>query len=207
MRHDPLNQPLLRLPVLLFVALTVFMLFPGSRDLIRLPYSGIETLNLVVQNIDPSSPNASKMIQRGDVIVSVDGERVRNYNHYRYLTSLNRNLSPQTYGLARDGASVSAEVEYAPVPSSIVHRKFGRILVGFTFLLTGLLVLLRRADAIGFLFSLNCTILCYLLSDRPVFPSPVLQIAAELFDDAVILFFPAVFCISFSCFQSERELL
>jgi len=205
MRHDPLNHPLLRLPVLLFVALTVFMLFPGSRDLVRLPYSGIETLNLVVQNIDPSSPNASKTIQRGDVIVSVDGKRVRNYNHYRYLTSLNRNLSPQTYALARDGANVSAEVEYVAVPSSIVHRQFGRILVGFTFLLTGLLVLLRRADAIGFLFSLNCTILCYLLSDRPVFPSPILQIAAELFDDAVILFFPAVFLHFFLVFPERAQ--
>ena len=203
MRHDPLHRPFLRFPVLLFVALAVFMQFPGSRDLLDVPYSGIETLNLVVQNIDPSSPNASKPIQRGDEIVSVGGERVRNYNHFRYLTSLNRGFSPQTYVLARNGDSVSVAVEYASVPSSIVHRRFGRILVGFTFLLTGLLVLLRRADSIGILFSLNCTILCYLLSDRPVFPSPLLQIAAELFDDAVILFFPAVFFHFFLVFPER----
>lgn len=203
MRHDRFQHPFLRFPILLFVLLTVLLQFPGARDLVRIPYSGIETRNLVVQNIDARSPNVSKGIERGHEIISVGGEPVRNYNHFRYLVSRNVDFTPQEYSVVRGADSVTVTVEYSPVPSSIVHRRFGHTLVGFTFLLTGLLVLLRRADSIGILFSLNCTILCYLLSSRPLYPTAALQLAGELFDDAVILFFPAVFLHFFLVFPER----
>jgi sigma-B regulation protein RsbU (phosphoserine phosphatase) len=189
--------------VLLFALVTVLLQFPGSRDLLEQPYSGIETLNVVVQNIDAKGPNASKPIERNDQILSVAGERVRSYNHLRALVSANKNFSPQEYVFVRGADSVIVQVSYGKIPSSIVHRRFGRILVGFTFLLTGLLVLLRRSDSIGILFSLNCTMLCYLLSERPVYPSPALQLAGELLDDGVMLAFPAVFLHFFMVFPER----
>jgi sigma-B regulation protein RsbU (phosphoserine phosphatase) len=205
MRHDRLHHPVLRFPILLFVLMTILLQFPGARDLVRLPYSGIETLNLVVQNVDPKSPNASTQIRRGDEIIAVAGEPVRNYNHFRYLVSRNAQFADQEYVVARGADTLAVNVVYAPVPSSIVHRRFGHTLVGFTFLLTGLLVLLRRADSTGILFALNCTALCYLLSNRALFPSPVLQLAGELFDDAVILFFPALFLHFFLVFPERAR--
>ena len=203
MHRRRLDRRFLRNPVLLFALVTVLLQFPGSRDLLEQPYSGIETLNLVVQNIDVNSPNASKPIRRNDEIVSVEGTRVRNYNHFRSLVSANRDFTPQEYVFLRGGDSVTVEISYTPIPSSIVHRRFGLILVGFTFLLTGLLVLLRRADSTGILFSLNCTMICYLLSDRPVYSQPALQLAGELFDDAVMLAFPAVFLHFFLVFPER----
>jgi sigma-B regulation protein RsbU (phosphoserine phosphatase) len=205
MHQRRLDRRFLRNPVLLFALITVLLQFPGSRDLLQQPYSGIETLNLVVQNIDAKGPNASKPIERNDEILSVGGERVRSYNHLRTLVSANRGFTPQDYVFLRGADSVTVEVSYSRIPSSIVHRRFGRILVGFTFLLTGLLVLLRRADSIGILFSLNCTMLCYLLSERPVYLQPALQVAAELLDDAVMLAFPAVFLHFFMVFPERAK--
>ncbi len=203
MQQRRLDRRFLRNPVLLFALVTVLLQFPGSRDLLQQPYSGIETLNVVVQNIDTKGPNAAKPIERNDEILSVAGERVRSYNHLRALVGANKEFAPQEYEFVRGADSVTVEVSYSRIPSSIVYRRFGRILVGFTFLLTGLLVLLRRTDSIGILFSLNCTILCYLLSERPVYPQPALQLAGELLDDAVMLAFPAVFLHFFMVFPER----
>ncbi|UCH84903.1 MAG: hypothetical protein JSW50_04235, partial [Candidatus Latescibacterota bacterium] len=204
MRRDSLHHPVLRFPILLFMLLIVLLEFPGSRDLIETPYSGIETLNLVVKSLGEHSPNTDKGIEQNDEIIAVEGERIRNYNHLRYVVHQNKEFEPQTYLFYRGGDTISVAVDYAPAPSSLVHRRFGRLLVGFTFLLTGLLVLLRRVDSIGILFSLNCAIICYWLSDRPVLPLAALQLLAELFDDAVMVFFPAVFLHFFRVFPADR---
>jgi len=205
MRRNELRHPFLRFPILFFILLIVLLEFPGSRDLIQGPYSGIETLNLIVQNVGEQSPNRDKGIEQNDEIVSVDGERIRNYNHLRYVVHRNTGFKRQDYQFHRGGDTVTVAVEYVPIPSDIVHRRFGRLLVGFTFLLTGLLVLLRRSDSIGILFSLSCAIICYLLSDRPVLPHSSLQILVELLDDAVMVFFPAVFLHFFRVFPDRAR--
>ncbi len=207
MRYDRIHHPIARVPVLLFVLLTALLQFPGTRDLLRLPYSGIATKDLIVQNIEATSPNLDKPIKRNDRIVSVAGTPVRNFNHFRYLVSLNRSFYPQEYVFERDGNHTAVEVAYSRIPSSILYRRFGQILVGFTFLLTGLLVLLRRADSTGILFALNCTIFFYLLSERPVFPTPLSQLGSELFDDAVLIGFPALFLHFFLVFPERAQRL
>ncbi|UCG50955.1 MAG: SpoIIE family protein phosphatase [Candidatus Latescibacterota bacterium] len=207
MRREPLYHPILRFPILALIASIVLLEFPGSRDLIETPYSGIETINLVVQNVGEESPNTDKDIRQNDEIRAVAGERVRNYHHLRYLVKRNTGFAPQEYELSRGDETITVTVEYVPIPSSLVHRRFGRLLVGFTFLLTGLLVLLRRCDSIGILFSLNCTILCYFLADRPVLPTPSLQITGELFDDAMMVFFPAVFLHFFRVFPGRVRVM
>ncbi len=213
MRQAPLHHRYLRFPVLLLVLLTVFLQFPGSRDLINTPYSGIETLNLTVQNINSKGPNAEKPIELNDEIISVAGVPVRNYKHLRSVVRKNGSFEPTEYVLERNGEEFTVEVEYVTIPSSIVHRRFGLVLVGFTFLLTGLLVLLRRTDTIGITFALTSIIICYLLGDRPVFDISFLQIAGELFDDAAMIFFPAVFLHFFLVFPDrlrppgKRELI
>jgi sigma-B regulation protein RsbU (phosphoserine phosphatase) len=207
MRRDGLYHPLGRVPVLLFILVAVLLQFPGARDLVGVPYSGIVTRNLVVQSVESTSPNLDKPVQQGDEIRAVGGVPVRNYNHFRYLVSLNREGSPQEYVFATESGSVAIEIEYTTVPPSVVYRGFGKILVGFTFLLTGLLVLLRRADSIGILFALNCTALFFLLSERPVFPVPISQIGGELLEDIVLIAFPALFLHFFLVFPERAHAL
>lgn len=192
-----------RVPLLVFIAAIVVLEFPGVRDLVRTPYSGIETQNLIVQNVDPFGPNANSTITRGDEITRVDGERVRNYNHLRAVVAHNHDMAPQTYTLQRGDSTVDVLVRYSPVPTPILYRRFAFLLVGFTFLFVGVLVLVRRTDPIGTLFALTCTIIAYFVTDRPVTSSASLQLIGELVDDATILFFPAVFLHFFLVFHDR----
>ncbi|MEE9271532.1 MAG: SpoIIE family protein phosphatase [Candidatus Krumholzibacteria bacterium] len=204
---EPLHVQKLRIPVLLFMGGIVLLTFPGSRDLIQSPYSGIETQNLVVQNIQALGPNADAGIRRGDLIVSVQGTPVRNRNHLRHLIRPNTAFAPQGYTFDRDGRTVAVQVRYTRIPAAIVNRHFASVLVGFTFLVMGLLVLLRRADSVGILFSVNCAIFAYFLSDKPVPPSTFLQLSGELFHDLVMLGFPAVFLHFFLVFHDRPHSL
>jgi sigma-B regulation protein RsbU (phosphoserine phosphatase) len=198
-----LQSSYLRLFLLAFMLSTIVLEFPGARDFIAPPYSGIETRNLVVQNVRSHGPNSSLGIAQGDEITRVDGVLVHNYNHLRYLVSRNRSFAPQEYAFAHDGATYNATVRYIAVPESIIYRHFGSALVGFTFLFVGLLVLLRRDDVVGILFSSNCAIFAFFLTDRPIFPTAFLQLAGELFHDMVILLFPAVFLHFFLVFHDR----
>ncbi|NIM19897.1 MAG: SpoIIE family protein phosphatase [Candidatus Latescibacteria bacterium] len=190
----------LRICFLLFIIAVVILEFPGSRDVLKTPYSGIETKNLVVQNVEEAGPNAGNNIQRGDEIFAIDGVRVRNFNHYRYLVHANRDFSSQQYTIHREGETIDVVVDYAAIPTHLIRKNFAYIIVAFTFLLVGVLVYLRRSDLLGGLFALNCTLIAFLLTDRPVVASPHLQLFGELFHDLAILGFPVVFLNFFLIF-------
>jgi serine phosphatase RsbU (regulator of sigma subunit) len=192
-----------RIALLVFILSIIVLEFPGARDLIRPPYSGIQTLNLVVQNVAPDGPNDGSSIRRADEIVSVDGDRVKNFNHLRYLVSLNTDFAQQEYTLRRGNETVAVTVDYAPLPSSIIYRRFAFLLVGFTFLVMALFVLSRRTDQIGTLFAINWVILAFFLTDRPIFGAAWLQLAGELMEDALIVLFPAVFLHFFLVFHDR----
>lgn len=192
-----------RIPLLVFIVSIIALEFPGAGDLVRTPYSGIETLNLVVQNIDAISPNVGGEVRRNDEIREIEGVRVRNRNHLRAMVGANSGMAPQTYTVQRGDTRLQATVQYIPMPRSILYRRFPHLLVAFTFLLVGVLVLIRRSDAVGTLFSLNCALLAFFLTDRPIASVPFLQLLAELIDDAAILLFPAVFLHFFLVFHDR----
>jgi sigma-B regulation protein RsbU (phosphoserine phosphatase) len=160
-------------------------------------------LNLVVQNVAPDGPNSASAIHRGDEILAVSGERARNLNHLRYLVSRNTSLAPQDYTLRRGNDHIVETVRYGPVPASQVYRRFAVLLVAFTFLVMAVLVLVRRGDQIGTLFALNCAILAFFLSDRPILGTTWLQLGGELLEDALILAFPATFLHFFLVFHDR----
>jgi len=192
-----------RIILILLVLSIVLFEFPAARHLLYSPYSGIETQNLSVRNVKSDGPTAESGISRGDRILAVDGIRVRNYNHLRSIMKDNVNHSPQEYTLMREGRRLKVTVNYSSITSSFLYRHLAFLLVGFTFLMMGLLVFLRRTDMLGVLFSLNCAMLAYFLTDRPVFSLPSLQLAGELINDAVMLFFPAVFLHFFLVFPER----
>ncbi|MCK5408613.1 MAG: hypothetical protein KAJ37_14185, partial [Candidatus Krumholzibacteria bacterium] len=200
-------RQLARIALLVFILSIIVFEFPGARDLIQPPYSGTVTLNLLVQHVASDGPNSGGVIRPDDEIVAVDGQRVRNRNHLRYLISLNTGFAPQTYELRRGDEMLTATVNYAALPSSIIYRRFAFLLVGFTFIVMALLVLARRRDQIGTLFALNCAILAFLLTDRPIFHTAWLQLAGEFLADALILMFPAVFLHFFLVFHDRPHRL
>ena len=200
-------RQLTRIALLVFILSIIVLEFPGARDLIRPPYSGIATLNLLVQNVASDGPNNDGAILPDDEIVAVDGQRVRNFNHLRYLVSLNTGFAPQTYTLRRGDEMRTATVNYAPLPLSIIYRRLAFLLVGFTFLMMALLVLARRGDRVGTLFALTCAILAFFLTDRPIFHAAWLQLAGEFLEDALILMFPVVFLHFFLVFHDRPHRL
>jgi sigma-B regulation protein RsbU (phosphoserine phosphatase) len=193
----------LQIPLLVFIAAIVALEFPGVRDLVTGPYSGIETLNLTVQNVDQDGPNASAGIELDDEITHVEGVRVRNQHHLRAIVQSNSSLAPLSYTLLRDGRAIERTVHFSSLPTRIVYRRFALLLVGFTFLCVGLLVLVRRGDSAGTLFALNCSLLAFFVTDRPVVNAAPLQLIAEFLDDITILVFPAVFLHFFLTFHDR----
>lgn len=196
-------QSVFRVIFPLFV-ISIFLLeFPGITHLIESPYSGLETQNLIVKNIDTSGPNAGKNIVYGDEIFAIGGQRVRNYNHYQSILAQNSDFSPLQYKFLRGDEVVTVTVDYMAVPSRVIEKKFKYLLVALTFLVMGILVYLRRSDLLAALFSANCAVLAFLLTDRPAVPQPFLQLFGELFHDAVILLFPALFLHFFLVFPDR----
>jgi sigma-B regulation protein RsbU (phosphoserine phosphatase) len=179
-------------PVLLLFVLSIVVLeFPGGRERLVAPYSGLQTRNLVVQNVAADGPNRDAGITPGDELVAVDGERLRNRGHYHYLVARNHAFRPHDYTLRRGGVVVHATVRYARPPHAIILERAGLLLLAMSFLVLGAWVYLRRPDALGALFALNTSILAYFLTDRPAAASPFLQLAGEIAGDAIILLFPA----------------
>ena len=66
------------------ILITILEFF-GIRDFAKSPYTGISHQSLVVRNIEAKGPNEGLPVRPGDRIYAVDGEVVRNVNHFKYL--------------------------------------------------------------------------------------------------------------------------
>jgi len=182
---------LLRPVLWLFVLGIVVLAFPGMAERWRAPWSGIVTRNLVVQQVRDNGPAADAGIQPGDVILAVDGERLRNRGHYQHLVAQNQAYSPQVYTVARAGAEVQRTVTYTRSPAILTLERVVLLVLAAAFLAVGLWVYVRRSDELGTLFAVNTSMLAFFLTDRPSSGTPALQLAGEWMGDAVILLFPA----------------
>lgn len=190
-----------RTALFLFVAAVVLLEIGGASQLRHFPVSGIDTQNLVVRDVATDSPNYGRDIRPGDVIVAVDGQRIRNHIHYMHVVAGNSERRPQTYTLNRDGRLIERTVAYrAP---QLTFRDVAFPFVALCFLLVGLWVYLRRPDAVGTLFAVNCTLLAFFLTHHPATGHPGLQLAGELMHDALILVFPATLLHFFFLFPGR----
>lgn len=182
---------LMRPVLLVFVVAIILLEFPGAREQMVAPYSGLQTRNLTVQNVVSDGPNRDSGIRPGDEVLAVDGERLRNRGHYQYLVAANRAFTPHDYELGRDGVTIHATVHYTRPPRALLLERAGLLVQALAFLALGVWVCLRRPDALGALFAINTSILAYFLTNRPAAASPFLQLAGEIAGDAIILLFPA----------------
>jgi sigma-B regulation protein RsbU (phosphoserine phosphatase) len=184
---------ILRVCLIATAILITVLEFFGIRDFSRAPYTGLSHQSLVIRDIENESPNRDLPIRHGDKICAVDGEIVRNVNHFKYLVSSNTDLESQTYMLQRGDSLYSVTVESVPQPQDKLKRKFALMVVGFTFILVGFVVIMRRPDILGLLFAVNFNIFSFILTDRPITSSGLLHITGELVYDFLFLFLPAFF--------------
>lgn len=184
---------------LLFVALE----FIGMRDFARAPYTGIQHNNLVVSAIERNSPNLGAGLRFGDRILSVNGAPVRNVDHYHYLVASAPPPSSIALEVARGDSVFTAIARGVPQPAGRITGKLSNTVVAFTFVLIGLIVLLKRPDILGALFAAACYILSYLITERPVTGSPPLHIVGELWYDFLFIFLPAFFLHFFLVFPGR----
>ncbi|MDH3198864.1 MAG: SpoIIE family protein phosphatase [Candidatus Krumholzibacteria bacterium] len=205
-RADGSTRSLLFRGAFFVLVLSVVVLeYPGMRELLRAPYSGIQTQNLVVRHVRADGPNGASDVRAGDEVIAVDGVRLRNRLHYGYVVAHNAAFAPQTYTILRAGERRHVRVAYDRIPAFFFYRRLAFLVVAFAFLAVGLWVYLRRPDRLGSLFAANCAILASFLTDRPSPASPALQLSGELVNEALVLFFPAVLVHFFRVFPHRQD--
>jgi len=205
-RADATTRSLLfRAAFFVLVLAVVVLEYPGMREILRAPYSGIQAQNLVVRFVRDDGPNRDTDIRAGDEIVAVDGVRLRNRLHYGYVVAQNTDFAPQTYTLLRDGQRREARARYDRIPPFFFYRRLAFLVVAFAFLAVGLWVYMRRPDRLGSLFAANCALLAAFLTDRPSPASPALQLFGELVHEGLVLFFPAVLVHFFRVFPHRPD--
>ncbi|MCK4351638.1 MAG: SpoIIE family protein phosphatase [Candidatus Krumholzibacteria bacterium] len=184
---------ILRICLITIAILITVLEFFGIRDFSRAPYSGISHQSLVIRKVKQEGPNSDLMVDAGDRIIAVNGEFVHNVNHYKYLTYSNTDHMPQLYTLQRGDSLFELQVRHTPQPEKKLNRKFALMVVGFTFILLGFIVIMRRPDILGVLFATNFYIFSFLLTERPVTGVKLFHITGELFYDFLFIFLPAFF--------------
>ncbi len=194
----------IRLGLIAGAILITILDIAGISRLPDTPYTGIRHNNLVFFEFEKESPNNLLSLERGDEIVGVDGVAVRNINHFRFLTESVPSGGPQVYTVARGDSVLEVTVQRIPQPAVQINRRLVSSLTAFTFVFLGLVVILRRPDQLGFLFTINCLTFAFLLTIRPVFSVPFLHLAGELAYDFLMVFFPAFFLHFFLIFPGKE---
>jgi sigma-B regulation protein RsbU (phosphoserine phosphatase) len=198
---------MIKVPRIVIVALAVLIAALGSlgfRDFARSPYIGIQDHNLVIQAVETSSPNREARLAPGDRILAVNGVIPRNLNHYTYLLSTDRTMRPLVFTIARGDSTFPMAILCVPQPSWRVSGQFSLLIVGLIFIFVGLVVFVKRPDILGTLFTLNCFIFSFLMTERPVTGVPLFHIAGELVYDFLFIFLPAFFLHFFLLFPGRE---
>lgn len=175
----------------------------GFWQFLRSPYTGIYQRNLTITNIKEDSPNLEAGLERGDRILSLDGEILINVGHYNYLLRSDPSLAPRVMEIVRSGESRTITVASVPQPNWVLSRRVAVSFVAYTFLVVGLLVYARRWDTLGTLFLVNCALIAFLLTIRPVWGGPRVWILGEVTYDALTLLLPTTFLHFFLVFPER----
>jgi len=193
----------LRRIIIAAAVLIIVLEFFGARDYLNSPSTGISHHNLKVRKIEKDGPNRNTPIEYGDRVVAVNGVRVRNINHYKYLTYKNTELEPFTFTIERGDSLYNVKVDAVERPQTDINQKFGLMISGFTFILVGFIVVLKRPDLMGILFSVNCLLISFILTRRPITSIPLFHITGELIYDLFFIFLPACFLHFFLVFPGR----
>ncbi len=194
----------LRGSIIVAAILIIILEFFGLRDFLKSPYMGIKDHNLQISRIQKGGPNDHSSLQVGDLIVAVNGIKVNNISHYHYLTSKNDKLEPFIFTMQRNDKllNVTVKTEEQPLKEKLI--RFGFIISGFTFIVVGFIVIFKRLDILGILFSVNCFLIAFILTDRPAMSFGILHVGGELLYDLLFIFMPAFFLHFFLMFPGRE---
>ncbi len=195
-----------RVPLIAIVVFAVAIALLGSlgfRDFARSPYTGIQHYNFAIRAVEAASPNRTLDLRPGDRILAVDGVAPRNLNHYASLVSSGRGAEPLPFTIARGDSVFGVGVRVAAQPAGHVSGKFSLLVAGFAFIIAGLAVYARRSDVLGTLFTINCLMFAFVMTERPVTAAPILHIGGELVYDFLFIFLPAFFLHFFLLFPGR----
>lgn len=194
----------LRWTLIVFAVLITTLNFFGLEQFSRSPYHGIRHNNLVFLEFHEESPVLGVDLRAGDHIRAVDGVRVRNIVHFKYINYSNHDLAPQVYTFARGDSIFDIKINYIRQPQSKIFKKISLSFVAFTFILVGFYLNLKRPDILGRLFSVNCLMFSFILTERPAVSTPVFHVMGELFYDCLFAFLPAFFLHFFLIFPGNE---
>jgi serine phosphatase RsbU (regulator of sigma subunit) len=189
--------------IVVFAAAVALLGSLGFRDFARSPYTGIQHYNFVIRAIEETSPNRALGLRPGDRILAVNGVAPRNLNHYASLVSSDPGAEVLPYTIARGDSVFRVGVHRAAQPAAHVSGKFSLLVVGFAFIIAGLAVFAKRSDILGTLFTVNCLMFAFLMTERPVTAAPILHIGGELVYDFLFIFLPAFFLHFFLLFPGR----
>lgn len=201
------RRPVIRVARIVGMASAVLIAvleFFGTRDFARSPYIGIQHHNLIIQAIEGDGPNRNIGLKPGDRILSVNGVIPRNVNHATSLIFANRAFKPIPFTVARADSLFRVTVQSVAQPPARVSGKLSLMVVGFGFILIGSVVILKRPDILGALFTVNCFIFSFLITERPVTAIPLMHIVGELTYDFCFIFLPAFFLHFFLLFPGRE---
>ena len=176
----------------------------GFRDFVRSPYTGIQDHNLVIRAIEAQSPSNDARLLPGDRIVAVNGIAPRNRNHYASLLAADRTTKPLVFTISRGDSTFRVSVRCAWQPAPHVSGQLSLLVAGFTFIFVGLVVIMKRPDILGTLFTVNWVIFSFLITERPVTAVPLFYILGELVYDFLFIFLPALFLHFFLLFPGRE---
>jgi sigma-B regulation protein RsbU (phosphoserine phosphatase) len=176
----------------------------GTWDFARSPYTAIQHHNLTIQAVETEGPNRELGLAPGDRILSVNGVRPRNVNDYTYLVFASRNLAAIPFVVARGDSTFQVMVRTAAQPPGHVLGKLSLLAVAFSFILMGSVVFVKRPDILGALFTVNCLIFSFLITERPITPSALAHVVGELVYDFMFIFLPAFFLHFFLLFPGRE---
>jgi sigma-B regulation protein RsbU (phosphoserine phosphatase) len=176
---------------------------PGFLQFARSPYTGVYHQNLRITNVKDDGPNRDVDLRPGDRIVALDGTDLINVAHFQYLMRSDPGFGPRTLTVLRDGKPRWVTLRTVPQPKWVLSRRVAVSFVAYTFLVVGLLVYVRRRDSLGTLFLVNCGLITFLLTLRPVAGDRALWILGEIVYDALTLLLPVTFLHFFLVFPER----
>ncbi|HSG28043.1 MAG TPA: hypothetical protein VLA34_06145, partial [Candidatus Krumholzibacterium sp.] len=176
----------------------------GIEEFSRSPYHGLQHNNLVFLQFDEESPNRGTGLLPGDRITGVDGTPVRNITHFKHIINSEDADKDRVFSISRGDSSFEASIVSVAQPRGKIYRKIAMSITALTFMVVGFYVILKRPDILGVLFTVNCLIFSFLLTDRPSTSLPMLHVLGEIFYDGLFAFLPAFFLHFFLIFPGKE---
>jgi sigma-B regulation protein RsbU (phosphoserine phosphatase) len=193
------------------VGITIFLVLLEAllvRKIPDQPYSGIVLNNLSVERVWPGSPGEAAGFRKGDEVVSVNGISCWSLRDISECLSRMDPGDTILYVVKRGHALRTVPLTFASPPLSEVLRKALLILVGLSFVTTGLLVYFKRADKLALVFYLLCLAFGLVLLNVVNFEiSSARHAYKAAFYDLVVLALPALFLHFFLVFPERSPLL